>query len=336
MMKKTLMTVFISGTVLLTGCVGNQIKNVNSYTKMTLPPADIMPSENAMSGNKTKVVIFNPTENDVELAEAAKIGHSIATSLEKHIAVTGSELVDRSLAEKLRKEIQLAEIKASSTYKGPEIADYAITGTVSSANAGVRYIKENSWQDGEGVWHHTPAKCIYTANVSANMRIYELPGLSFAKAINLEDSASVSEETKYRNCRFSNDAKESLLRQASIKSVKSARIEFQNYFAPKAYVLERRQKENTSIFKISHGNDLGFVADSDIKIYHLEESTNPLTDETTTEEYLVTEGTVSNQVGQNYAWVFVEDEEKASNIKLGDYEKVLYDKGMFESLTDFF
>ncbi len=335
-MKKILLTVCMSGTVLLAGCAGNQIKDVNSYSRMTLQPADIMPTKDAMSGDKTKVVIFNPIDSDIKLASNAKAGHSIATSLEKYIAVTGSEIVDRNIAEKLKKEIQLAEMKGSSTYKGPNIADYAITGTVSAANVGSSFTEARTWQDKDGKWHKSPAECTYTAQVSANMRIYKLPALSFSKAINLDDSVKVSEEARYSNCPFSVTSQESLVRQAASDSAKKARTEFQNYFAPKAYVLERRTKEDVSIFKISHGKDLGFVADSEIKIYHLEESTNPLTDEVTTEEYSVTEGTISNQVGQNHAWVIVEDKEKASRIKLGDYVKVLYEKGMFESFTGLF
>ena len=336
-MKKVLLTMCIGSAVLITGCAGNQVKDVNSYTRMTLQPADIMPSKNEMSGDKTKVVIFNPVDSDIKLASNAKAGHSIATSLEKHIAVTGAEIVDRNIAQKLRAEIQLAEIKGSSTYKGPKVADYAITGTVSAANIGSSFTEARSWQDKDGKWHKSPAKCTYTAQVSANMRIYKLPALSFSKAVNLDDSVSVSEEARYYSrCPYSTTAQESLVRQAASDSAKKARTEFQNYFAPKAYVLERRVNEDVSIFKISHGKDLGFVADSDITIYHIEESTNPLTNEVSAEEYAVTEGTISNQVGKNHAWVVVEDKEKASKIKLGDYVKVLYEKGMLESFSGLF
>jgi hypothetical protein len=326
-MRKVLLALCVASTTLLAGCAGNQIQDLNSYSRTTLQPADIMPSNDEMSGDKTKVVIFNPIDSDIRLAKNAKLGHSIATSLEKHIAVTGSEIVDRNIAKKLRKEIQLAEMKGGSTYKGPNIADYAITGTVSAANVGSRFTEARRWEDKKGKIHESPAKCTYTAEVSANMRIYKLPALSFSKAITLEDSVSVSEESRNSNCPFSIAAQESLVRQAASDSAEDARIEFQNYFAPKAYVLERRTKEDVSIFKISQGNNLGFTADSDIEIYHLEESTNPLTKKTTTEEYSVSEGTISNQVGKSHAWVVVDDQEKAARIKLGDYVKVSYSKG---------
>ena len=335
-MKNILLTICMSGTVLLTGCAGNQIKDVNSYSKATLQPTDVMPSKDEMSGDKTKVVIFNPIDSDIELAANAKAGHSIATGLEKYIAVTGAEIVDRNIAKKLKEEIQLAEMKGGSTYQGPNIADYAITGTVSSANVGSRFTETKSWQDDKGKWHTTPASCTYTAKVSANIRIYKLPGLKFSKTITLDDSVKTSEESRNSRCPFSINAQESLVRQAATRSVKSARTEFQNHFAAKAYVLERRTKEDMTIFKISHGKDLGFVEDSDINIYHLEVSKNPLTDNVTPEEYSVAKGTISNQVGQHHAWVIVEDKERANRIKLGDYVKVLYEKGMFESFAGMF
>ena len=44
------------------------------------------------------------------------------------------------------------------------------------------------------------------------------------------------------------------------------------------------------------------------------------TREESSEEYKIAEGTVTNEVGDNHAWILVDDE-TAEKIKLGDYVK---------------
>jgi len=330
-MKKRALIVGLGSAIFLSGCMSTNIRPPSTYTKVSLPPADIMPSKDEVSGTRTKVVIFNAEDGNVELAKSAKIGHSVASSLETYIAETGSEIVDRTIAQKLKEEIQLAEMKGKSEYSGPNIANYAITGTITTANVGSKFQEASQWQDKEGKWYTSPAKCTYSANVKGNLRIYKLPGLSFSKAINIDEGVSTSQETRNSRCPYSQGSQEGLVQQAASAAVKDARIEFQNYFAPKAYILERRQSEGENIFKLSRGKDFGFTAQSDISIFHLEESINPLTQEVNIEEYAIAEGTISNEVGQNHAWIVV-DEEEASKIKLGDYVKVLYEKSAFESV----
>jgi len=328
-MKRILLSVGISSVVLLSGCA-TKIAHPSTYAKAPLQAADIMPTKDEINGAKLKVVIFNPDDTGIKLAKDAKVGHSIATTLEKYASKAGVEIVDRDLANKLREEIQLAEMQGKPDYQGPNIADYAITGTVSAVNVGAKFTEASSWVDKEGKTHKSPASCKYSANVAANLRIYKLPALNFSKAITIEDSVSSSTETRNSSCAFTQGSAEGLVRQAAVSAVKDARTDFQNHFAAKAFVLERRHNEDGSIFKLSNGEGMGFMPQSDVQFYHLEASENPLTGDISTEEYLVASGTISNQVGTNFAWVVVDDEEEAQKIKLGDYVKVQFSKGWHE------
>jgi len=322
MMKKILLALCASSLLLLSGCGPLPIK-MSDYSAARLQPTDPLPK---ITEGNSKVVIFKPDVSGVKLAKQAKVGHSIATALEQYISVTGSEIVDREIAQKLKQEIQLAEMKGKSEYQGPNVADFAITGTIASANAGAKFSEASQWTDKNGEIHVTSAKCKYTAQVKANLRVYKLPALSFLKTISIDDSVSVTEDTRGSQCPQSQSSKEALVQQAASKAVKDARDEFQNFFAPKAYVLERRSSESGSIFKLSQGETAGFTYKSDVTFYHLENSRNPLTGKTSSEEYEITTGIVSNLMGGNHAWVLVEDTEKANHIKLGDYVKVVYEK----------
>lgn len=327
-MKTKILLSALCATAFISGCA-TKIDNPNTFAKVSLPATDVMPTKAELANGNAKIVVFPVDDSGIKLAKSANAGHTLSTTVEKYVGVTGAELVDRGIAKQLQKEIQLAEMKGRGEYAGPNVADYAITGKVASANIGSSFTEYKRWKDKKGKWHERPASCTYRAKVTATMSIYKMPSLQFAKAITVEGSVSASEDTRNSRCPYSLNAQQSLVRQASESAVKKARIGFQNYFAPKAYVLERRVKEGQNIFKISKGSPSGFTPDSEISFYQAEIANNPLTGETSMEESVVTKGTISDRVGNEHAWVVV-DEETANLIKLGDYVKVKYEKNWYE------
>lgn len=323
-----LMLPAICGAALLSGCA-TTIEHPNTFSKVSLKPTTVMPTKAELGSKNSRVVIFAADDSAINLAKSASAGHTLSSELTKHVSVTGAEIVDRNIAKQLQKEISLAELKGNNDYKGPNVADYAISGKVSTASVGKSFSERRTWKDKKGKWHTIPAKCTYRAKVNATMSIYKLPSLQFSKAINVEGSVSASEETRNSNCPYPRSAQESLVRDAASSAVKKARIGFQNYFAPKAYVLERRVKEDKNIFKISKGKAYGFTPDSEISFYQAEIANNPLTGEESIEEAVIAKGTISDRVGEKHAWIVVDDE-TANLIKLGDYVKVKYEKNWYE------
>lgn len=328
-MNKKLLALTISATFGLSGCINTQ-ENIREYQNVSMVKADILPTKAILSGVKQKIVIFPADSSDVPMAKASHVGNTIAMSLETQLADVGVEVVDRSIASKLKKELALAESKGKSSYNGPEIANYAITGHVSNAGLSYDFTKRRSYVDDDGKRHVTPAHCRFTATVSANLKLYKLPGLAYSKTILTDDSASFSTDTSNSRCPISDAASASLLRKAANAGVESNREAFQNFFAPKAYVLERKVNGDKSLFKISAGKNFGFKAESTITFYNLEVNKNPLTGDVAVEEYSVVEGTVAaNLISDNYAWILV-DSELADNVKLGDYVKVKYEKSIWK------
>lgn len=336
-MKKTVLLATAISALVLTGCATRPSENFSQYQPVSMQKADILPTKESLAGKKVKVVIFTPDEGGIKLAKKAKAGHSIVSTLEKYLAEAGVEIVDRNIAKQLRKEIQLAESKGKSEYQGPDIANYAVTGSLSTAGVSASFTKRRTRKDKKGKVHVYPAYCKYSAQVSANLKVYKLPGLKYAKTISIDDSISSKTETSNSRCPISASQQQSMVRQAAVESLKDSRTKFQNYFAPKAYVLERRVLEDHSIFKLSAGTNLGFKAGDELKFYSINVSKNPLTGDVSTEEYPVTDGEVEKDlVFDTYAWVTV-DNEKAKNIKLGDFVKIEYSKIWTEmSLGDLF
>jgi len=326
-MNKKLLVAAISATLGLTGCATTE--RISEYTDVSMQRADILPTKKILSGAKQKIVIFPADTSNFALATNSYVGTTIATTLETYLAEVGVEIVDRNIANKLMKELALAESKGKSEYNGPDIANYAITGSVSNAGLSYDFREKRSRTNDEGKKTVTPAYCKFTATVSTNLKLYKLPGLAYSKTISTTEQATRKTETSNSRCPISNEGAASLVREAAKQGIKDNRDKFQNFFSPKAYVLERKINGDKSLFKISAGENFGFVPESDITFYNIEVKANPLTGEVTTEEYEVVEGTiVSNLIGENYAWILV-DNELADKVKLGDFVKVKYEVSSF-------
>lgn len=323
----------ISAFALLSGCASTQI-NMADYHPVPMEKAEFMPSPAEVDGKRAKVVIFNPDSGGIRLAKSSRAAHTVAGTLEKYLNQAGVEIVDRSLASKLKKEIQLAEIKGNSDYTGPKVSDYSITGTISEANTSSSFSEQRQWQDKEGKWHVIPASCHFSANVSANLRIYKLPSLNYIKSIDVSGSASNSRQTRSSRCYLSPNAQNSLIRAAASNAIKAYRTPFQNFFAPKAYVEERRSGKKGDIFKLTQGSQFGFITGAKVTLYTKLKSINGLTGKVSLDDQPVATGIISNNVGPRYAWVKVEDKQAADKVRLGDFVKVKYQKSFFEGLGE--
>ncbi|MEL0659831.1 hypothetical protein V6255_11850 [Psychromonas arctica] len=332
-MKKKLLVVAISATLGLTGCMSTT-ENIRDYSDVSMQKADILPTKEVINGAKQKIVIFTADTSNSPLAETSHAGTTIATSLETYLAEVGVEIVDRNIASKLRKELALAESKGKSEYNGPDIANYAITGSISNANISYSFNEKHSWVDSDGDRHVNAAYCRFKANVSANLKLYKLPGLAYSKTITTNETVSMKTETTNSRCPISEAAATSLVREAAKEGVEDNKAKFQNFFSPKAYVLERKVNGSKSLFKISAGKNFGFIPESTITFYNLEVKANPLTGDVSTEEYAIVEGTVTaNLIGDKFAWILVDDE-LADQVKIGDYVKVKYSSGFLTSFSE--
>lgn len=325
---------------LLTGCLGgSNIKDPMAFNKQSLVKASIMPTKAQLSGAKTRVIVFGVDDNDVTLAKKAKIGVAISNKIENILSDTGVEIVDRKLAAKLKKEINLAEIKGNHGYKGPEVADFSVTGKIVSTNFTQQYIPASSWVDTKKVTHQVPARCKYIVELEGTLKIHALPALSVVDTIIIKDTETQVQNltgTSYRrysrnkSCPTYNSTQtNSLASSAALDAVKSSKNDLKNNFSPRGYVTEYRAKEDKHIIKITIGKLAGIKEGQDVEIIQSFTNEDQLTGKTNTEERKLTEGSVSNQVGQKYAWIVIDEPKKANRIRLGDVVKVRYDSSFW-------
>lgn len=315
----------------MTGCAGTSIKNFDAMAPVSLQPSEIMPSKAELAGSKPRVVVFEADHGEITLAKSARVGGTIAGELEKHLGATHSELVDRKLATRLQKELALAEMHGKSGYTGPEVADIAIVGVVTQASAGSSFTEAQRWQDKNGKWYESAAKCNYSGEIAGSIRVYQMPEMQAVKSLELKGSASSSQETRNSNCPLSENGAQRLVQAAASRGVNALRVDLQNIFAPRGYVIEHRSGNGQNIIKVSMGSNHGLKPGNSLEILNLTHSTNPLTNKTSVDVFKLGTARVSDQIGSDTSWMII-DSEIADKIRLGQPVQMQFKKSFLEQV----
>lgn len=280
------------------------IDKIDVFDKVPLQTAEIMPSKAALNAQRPRVIVFNFEDNQWRGG-----GEITSDKIIKELSDTGVTLVDRTLAVRLRKEIELAETKGSFGYKGQHIADYAITGKITQARISHTY-DENT------------GKRNATADVSVTIKISQLPSLQTVKIIN-EDGRETIE---------GNSAPGNLLSDAVQKVIVKAHTHLKNQFAPVGYVLEHRIYEKTHIFKSSLGKIGGAQPGLKVQFIKLVPDKNPLTGVVSVDHVVVAEGEITEHLTDSYSLIVIKDDSSVDKINLGDQVNIFYKNSIWDHL----
>ncbi len=325
-MIKSTSLLFIS-LLLFSGC-GATIDSLEAFTPIPLEKSAFMPSKEEIKSGKTKIVLTRIDDSDFGLAMQANLGQSLVVELERRLGRSGTvEILDRSIANKVENEIRLSELNGQSHMNDIElsVAKYAISGDLSNAQFTSQFVQMQKWTDKEGKVYVIPAYYNYTASVSGIFKIYAIPSMKVVKTISFSGTNSRREDSNYYGNRHLPSDATGMLNKAGSSAIYSTRYAFQNFLAPKGYIMEQRDDEDKSILLVNIGSSDGLKTGDDVKIYSVQSSINPLTDEEEIQDIKVAEGIVSDKLTKHRAWIIVED--KTHAVKLGDYVKANYTSG---------
>jgi len=330
----------------ITSCAPT-IKNFDKYQKQFLSRSSFMPNKENLEGKLPKIVVFNLEENGNEVAKQATLGSSMANNVENIISQNRlAQLVDRSAASKLEKEIALTEMNKTGSYKGPQIADYAISGAISNAGFTSKYSSGSTYFDPKSKQMISiPPKYSYSSDVAGNIKIYELPSLAVVQNIELKGKKVRSENVQQNGGLnlaglqiggqqvSGANRDDTLVRKAGEDAIDNAKVDIKNALAKKGYILEKRVFKDKVIFKISLGLDDGLNHGDKFEVSGQYENQNQITDEVEVERRIIGLGTVTNIIDPKTSWVIIDDEEKINSIRLGDMVKMKYKKSSLESVA---
>jgi hypothetical protein len=328
---------------LATSC-STTIKDFGNYQKQFLTKTQFMPTKENLEGKASKIVVFALDENDNQTATQAGLGNTMANNVENVISQNRlGDLVDRKAAAKLEKEISLAEMKKTGSYKGPQVADYAISGAISNAGFTSKYSSGSTYFVPKQGMVNVPPKYTYSSDVSGNIKVYELPSLAVVDAVEFSGKKTRSENVQQSGGLNigalqiggekvkGTERDDSLVRKAGEDAIDNIKIAIKNIFAKKGYILEKRSYDGKSIFKISIGSLDGIKQDDKFEVLGQFETQNAITNETEIERRIIATGTVADIIDPKTCWVVIDDAKKVDQIKLGDSVKMKYKKSSFES-----
>lgn len=338
--------IFASALALLAASCAPTISNFDEYQKQFLTKSSFLPTAENLDGKPQKVVVFALDENSNDVATQAGLGTSIANNVENVLSQNKlAELIDRKASGKLQKEIALSEMNKTGSYKGPKVADYAISGSISNAGFTSKYSSGSTIVNPKtGYVTSIPPRFSYASEVSGNLKIYELPSLTVAENIEFTGKSARSENVQNNGGinlfgikaggKDSEGAKrdDSLVRKAASDAIDNARIAIKNFFAKKGYILEKRVYKNKSIFKISLGSSDGVEQGDKLEIIGQYETENSITGQSETEKRIITTAKISDKIDMKTSWIIIDDLAKADKIRLGDMVKVKYSKSFSDKL----
>jgi hypothetical protein len=319
MLQSMFLTMSLSGLLLLSGCAGS-ISLSDYRQEVQLQAAERLPTVADLDNqSRAKVVVFETDDSNLVRARRAQAATTLSRSIEQLLGANGAEVIDRDVAAQLGQELQLAEVKGVAGYEGPALANFAVKSTITLADYGSEYVPATSYTDKTGKTYITPASFTHRATVNLSLRVYEIPSLRLLKTLNGRGASTQSTRD-----RGSHELASTLIRYAAQSALNNVRAELLDLFAPKGYVIGRRDNGGKSIFRISIGSDQGIVAGNRLMIFTEQADIHPITQKISYDKIPVVEGYVTPIVSANEAWIVATDRAKAKTVRLGDRIEVVH------------
>ncbi len=329
--------------LIFTSCAP-KIKNFDSYNKQYLPQSSFLPTKKDLNSNLPKVVVFKFDSNNIETAKQAKLEESLAEYIENLISKNNlANILDRSSTKKLKDEIKLSELNQTGSYKGPQIADYAVSGSVSNASFSKKYKSSGVMYDSNtGALVSVPARYIYESDVEGSLKIYEIPSLKVLKNIKFSGYSTRQENVKSDGLNIGSisfgkkdpglEKDNGLVRKAAGDAIKAVEPFLKQALIKKGYILEKRVHEDKVIFKVSLGSNNGIKHGDNLEIVGKYEIENPITKESEIEKRILAKGKVTNLINPKSCWIVLNKDKEISKIRLGDIVNMMYKQSEFTKI----
>ncbi|PKH07572.1 hypothetical protein [Moritella sp. Urea-trap-13] len=311
MLKKTALALSLS--VILSGCAATKVCEPNYKV-------DIAASEQPAKTAEDKKIIVLPIEIGFKDPAAKKIQSVLRNELESQIVASGTNLVDRKIANKLKNELRLAEQSGRYNTKGVPIADYAILTEITASDLKTSFSKARTYKNDDGETVKVAASCSYEVDVSAIAKVVSLPDMQLIKRIELKGDKSTSSETSNSRCPVSNTQYAGLASEAAAEAVQHDN-ELKSLLALSAPVMELRQCDAGTMVKIAIGSNKNMQPGTEIAFSKAIQNS-----EGEIETFSIGDGTIvdipQHGIKPKYSWVEI-TEELALQISKGDQAKIV-------------
>ena len=186
MMNKNKLFTATALTVFLTACGSTPPPALLTYPDVNIASVPGAPENYDQASNGKILVVGGQAKNIPQF-----IQDRFVNDINKLVTESGSEVIDRTMASRFAKEIQLKEDLSENyqPYEGPVEAKFVVIPTITDYSYGSEYQKSYS-NDGK----RYPAECDYKGYASGNIQIRELPSMKQLISINVSNTATSSQE----------------------------------------------------------------------------------------------------------------------------------------------
>lgn len=328
---KYITLLFVS--LIMVGCkstINNKLDfQTNPNYQRPLAKAQIMPTSEQLAGKATRVIVI-PTETTNILAKKSQSVSALNDALDNILQKAGLELIDRTMADKVKDELIAYENTGQYSEASIDVADIAIWTNIASASFSHSFSEGYEGKNiftGKKMW--VDPSCTFKAKIKGTAKSFKLPNLKLNTQVALDGVATISRDTRGSSCRLPTVEIYGLINEAAATAVRNYRTTIQNAFAPKAYVLEYRIVNNKHYVQISLGTNRQLSHGDEIKFVRQVEKTHALTQETSINEFTIGEGEVTDIIQHKSSWVEVK-QAVAQQLNIGDIAIVHYSKSLFE------
>ena len=169
------------------------------------------------------------------------------------------------------------------------------------------------------------------ADVAGVLKIYKIPSLQVVKTIRFSDNSARTEQARSAWQYVRRD--DGLVRSAGADAISGIRLELQNFFGKKGYVIDAKRKGDKVIYLVTFGRNDGVQPGNACEIFTTMESDNQITGKKEYTRVKLYNGTVTNLVSATTSWIEADSDHRL--LKLGDEVKVISTAGVGDYLNDF-
>ncbi len=325
--------------LLTTGC-GTQV-NLTKYTPATLESSSNMPSKELLMSNELpKVIIMDIDDNGIDLAKSAKVGSTIATTVNSLLSSGKSVNIVKRIEKSNYNQMLAKEIQAAQLSKevGADVgqADKIITGQLSTTSYDHSFAEGyyyNVKTKGGTEQRYAPPSMTYKSCIAGNLKIFSLPSLAEEDTFTYNECSTKSTEVRSSSEVVEKD--DGFVRKSAEKAADTVSYPLKNFFAKRGYIHEKKLDGKDAIVKTTLGTQNGAKEGEDVEIFTIEDTINSLTGITSKETIKIGSGKISDQNTPTTSWIIVDKLEDGRTIKAGDFVKIKYEEGFFSKAGKF-
>jgi hypothetical protein len=243
----------------------------------TLPPMITKPDANIQTQVGYENVEFSVSDNKIIVAPGSKVNVKskrqtvFANKIEQFVLDAGSEVVDRTQAQRFAEEIKLNESMNDdfATYEGPIAAKFVVIPTVTSDSYTSDYTRESYYTNKKGESVRVDPYCSYRAKASGTIEIRQLPSMKKVLSVSLTGTDISTQDNARSSCDNENMINSGLNKAIGDLLVKGSdnHLTLNKYVGSQGVITGAKQFEDKIYYETNLGRLHGAKEGLAVKVY---------------------------------------------------------------------